>query len=1174
MTSAAPPRYAPLRVHSHYSLLGGVGSPEEILARAAALGIECLAATESEGLYGALAWARAARSSPVRVVLGVELALPSPRRDGALARAIFLAQDLAGYRALCRLVTAHRLRRAASSFGEAGLPLPAAVSASHDLPPEDLPAHDLEALFVLVDEPHLLARWARVVPRGRLFAALGRDARGKRTPPQAETLDADPRKAPDPAPPRALEPLLRAARELDVPTVVAEDTWFPEPQDAPVHRRLLAIKHAALEAQIEAHASRSWLRSPAEMAARWSEHREALERSAELAAQCRFELPLGAVHFPRCPLPEGESAFSRLWALAQEGARRRYRPPTPEVARRLEHELRVIHELGFADYFLLVKRIRDFAAERDIPCIGRGSAADSLVAYVLGLTEADPLRYALPFERFLNPARKDRPDIDLDFCWRRRDEVLQWVYASFGAEKTAMICTQSTFGLRSAFRETAKALGLPPHEVDRWSRALPHGFESAGDEFDGTAASAADESGASASSPLAEDSNAWRLWQAGAAGAPRPGGVLAAALATPECRGMPIESEPLRSVLLTADRILGTPRHLGLHPGGVVVAPSALTDFLSLERAAKGVIVTQLDKDDVEELGLVKMDLLGNRGLTTLREARAFVASRPGAAPLPPASEVPEDDPHTAGLLAAGDTLGCFQIESPAMRTLLKQMGASNMDRVIQSIALIRPGPAQSGMKDAFVRRAQGLEAPSFPHAKLTSVLRETFGVMLYQEDVLFVARAIAGFTLSQADELRRAMKRWREPAAMAELEQRFLAGACGEGVDEASAQRIWRLVQSFGNFSFCKAHAVTYGRMAYEAAWLKAHHPLELLCAFLNSDTGYYETRVYIEDVRRRGFAILPPDLHRSQREFSLEYARERSVLPSTQGVPARGALRVGFGSIRGLRESTLEALLDARREGPILNLRELLERVPLDRREAESLILCGALDGFERTRPELLWRLRLLLGATPSRAAREQREARAELRNEPPERARRVRLRAGWDQAAGSELFPSPEPAEPRVPSLPELDAQRRAQLELELLGFTTAHHPLDFFEELLSAANPVPCAELPQRRGQRVTIVGWLVTTRRARTSNGEWMRFLSLEDRSGIAETVLFPAVYRRYGDRLRGLGPYIARGIVDGGEDGSAREVDEHGLPLAAPEPRAGSTACTLRLEFLERCEPS
>ncbi|MBM3978549.1 MAG: DNA polymerase III subunit alpha, partial [Planctomycetes bacterium] len=746
----------------------------------------------------------------------------------------------------------------------------------------------------------------------------------------------DAQKVPAPARPASAEELLETARTLGLATLALPDTYFALARGRRDQELRAAIKHNALVDDLPAR----WLASapghlpePAELArlyadlpdlrgpfARSRGQHGMLARGLELAESCGWLPPRGRVLFPEVALSDGESAYSRLAALAFQGALARYRPLRIEVVRRLDYELGAIEQLGYAPYFLLVKQIGDWARERGIPCVGRGSAADSLVAYCLALTDADPLRYRLPFERFLNPLRKDRPDIDLDFCWRRRDEVLAHVYEAFGAHRTAMISTLNRFGARAAFRESALALGLPPAEVNQVSRRMPHWIEA--------------------------------------------GSLSETLRAIPECRSLDLGDERIARALRAADRLLDEPRHYGLHPGGVVVAPGAITDHVSCRRAAKGCVVTELDKDGVEAVGLVKMDLLGNRALTVIADCVELLRAR-GVEPA--IEQVPEHDERTAELLRTGRTLGCSQVESPGMRHLLQQTRAADMDAVIQAIALIRPGPAGSGMKDAYIRRLRELEPVVAPHPRLTELLWDTRGVMLYQEDVMQVALHLAGMDLAEADQLRRALQKKRHGELDA-LKKRFEQGSAANGVDAPSIAKVWELVSNFSSFGFCKAHAVTYGRIGYRCVYLKAHWPAAYMVAFLKSETGYYDARVYVEEARRLGVRILGPDINRSEHAYALERLDDSGQFES----PCGWGLRLGLAQVKGLSEACVTRTLEERARGAFLSLPDFLERVEPAVDEAEALIECGALDAFDRTRPELLWRLHLLR-APQRRASRE---------------------------------------------------------------------------------------------------------------------------------------------------------------------------------------------------------
>ena len=1212
--------YVPLRVHGHHSMLTGVDSPRALVERAARLGLPALALADVDGMAGVVDFLEAAREvsfqgpsqepSKVRPILAAELS-DSGGRPGRL---IALVRNEHGYRNLCKLISARHL---GADPGVAG----AVLEGEEQFDLARSAVRHSEGLTFLVDHPRLLLELFGRVPDERLLVAISPASVGRLSPasasgtrpvarsstrnvhrsgehmgrkksgagvtgggkgrstaggwgagglPAGGALDAAPAdesqlqapKTPPPAPPVDALELIEAARSTGVAILAVPDVYHALPSGAVDHRVRTAIKHSALTCDLPdawLAAQPAHLPTFAEVCALYADlpdvpgpfgrsdsstsdrpgHVPAMvARTLEVADTCRWTPTLGGVHFPEVELADDESAYSRLWGIVFEGARRRYRPLKPEVVRRLDYELSTIDDLGFAPYFLLVHRIAEFARERGIPCVGRGSAADSLVSYCMDLTDADPLRYGLPFERFLNPSRKDRPDIDLDFCWRRRDEVLEHVYEAFGPERTAMISTLNCFGLRSAFRETALAWGIPPVEVNRWSKRLPWSPPPGDAE------------------PVDNAHDDQQRWPDDLACNP----VARALRSTPECRDFPADDERWQRVLRASESLLGAPRHYGLHPGGVVVSPGAITDFAACHRSAKGVVTTQLDKDAVEAIGLVKMDLLGNRALTTLDDCLKALRQRGVELDL---GAIPEDCPRTAELLREGRTLGCFQVESPGMRNLLQQTGACTMDDVIQAIALIRPGPASSGMKDAYVRRFRGLEEPHPPHPRLTELLWDTHGVMLYQEDVMQTVALVAGMDLAESDLLRRTLQK-SHGRDLGPLRQRFLHGAAEQGIAHTDAARIWELVANFASFAFCKAHAVTYGRISYRAVYLKAWHPALYMAAFLASETGYYAPRVYVEEARRLGVAILAPDVNRSTSTFAIEW------VPTPNAEP-RPALRIGLRQIKGLSERTLEAILEGREQrGPFLSLTDFLERTGAHSDETAHLVQCGAFDSFDRTRPELLWRLHLL--RTPrTRVPRTAPEGTAldiamlDACKETPESRTRARLspeRGGWssrslgiartDLPAGetASLFGEPETPALVLPGLPDVDPATRGRLEFELLGLTVDAHPTELFDcpadERIAAlvaeprrgagrrtlpVNPIDCREVLRADG-RVTLRGWPAASRRVRTQNGQWMRFLTLEDPSGLAEVVLFPDVYQRDGHLLAGGGPVCVTGTVE------------------------------------------
>lgn len=1021
------PDFVHLHLHGCSSLLEGAAPAESYLPLAAADGQKALALTDTNGLYGFVPYFAAAEAAGVRPIVGACVREPgrTAEFEGRGARATLLVRDRAGYGSLCRIVSRRHLVPDDFSLEGALLSWP-------------------EGLVVLSEDEGLLRALATELPPGDLYVEL-------RLKPARRLLD--------------------LARELSLPVVATGCAHFPRAKDRDLARVLAAIDRNLVVRDVPESAvapASAAFATRVEMARRFGDVPEALANTVRIADRCRFPLPRSKALFPDFPLPAGETAYSLLTKLCFEGAARRYRPLTPAVIRRLEEELSVILDLGFPEYFLIVNDIARFARERGIPIAGRGSAADSIVAYCLGISIVDPIEYDLYFERFLNRSRTDPPDIDIDLCWRGRDDVLDYVYETYGRDRVAMISTQNTFQGRSSFREVAKAVGLSPAEVSRFSKRLPHHY---------------------------------------------PGPLAQAVRQLPECRDLPAGEEPWRTILKIADRIEGYPRHLSVHPCGIVIAPSEIVDHVPVQRSAKGLVITQFDKDPIAAIGLVKIDLLGQRSLSAISDTVRAVAEIHGEEI--DLDAIPSEDERTGRTLASAKTMGCFQVESPGTRNLLAMLGAKNQRDAMVALSLIRPGPAAGGMKEHYVLRKRGEEPPEFLDEALRPVLEETFGVMLYQEDILKVANEVAGFTLEEADRLRRAISKERHPEKIRELKETFVGRAVAAGVARDAAVAIWDAVENFVGYSFSKAHAATYGRLAWLAVWLKTRYPAEFMASVLANEGGFYEPRAYLEEARRLGVAILLPDVNRSRRTFA----------------PMDGGIRIGLGCVRDLKQKTLDALFTERERGPFLSLRDFATRVPAEEREVGNLILAGAFDAFDQGRPALLWRLRVLFGKDGAPARR----------------------RGGTLFGSAAELA-APDRVE--VPDLGDYAKEKLVESEFEVLGLSATGHPLEFFAAWLTEKGAVPARDLPAHAGGIASAGGWLVTTRRVRTERGEFMRFLTIEDRTGTIEAVLFPDVYRRFGHLLRGYGPFLLRGKIED-HHGAVTMTVGH-VALAPTEPaRAG-----------------
>jgi len=1009
-----------LDCHSNFSLLYGGSSVEELVSACADAGMDALALTDRDGLYGAVEFFEAATGAGIKPIIGCELSIDGPSTGEAdtgsgtprePARLVLLARGDEGYANLCRLVTDRRL-------GEAPVSLERLARCSTDL-------------FALCGEPGLLEPLLAVFG-GSLYAELANTG----------TRESH----------RAAESLLGAARGLGVPCVAGNGVAFARPDSYDLHLTLNAIRLICPVTRIppgEAADRECYLKRPRQMEEAFDSYPysaapEALSNTREIADACKFRFNLGARLFPAADLPPGETPFSHLTKQCFEGAARRYQPFTSKALDRLHFELETIERLGFTPYFLVVNDIARFCRERGIPSAGRGSAAGSMVAYVLGITYIDPIEHDLYFERFLSSARDDPPDIDLDVSWCRRDEVLDFIYRRFGRDRVAMICTYATMKARMAVRDVAKAFGLPPGEVDAFTRSIPHC---------------------------------------------RASQIEAIASAIPSCRDLPADREPYRTILDVCARLDGFPRHLSIHVGGVVIADRPLTDLVPLERATKGFVITQYDMGPIERLGLIKMDILGQKGLSVIEDTSTWAGRNHGTRIEP--DRLPRDDPETLSLLREGRTLGVFQIESPAMRSLLQSVKPRDIEDVTLTIALVRPGASGSGMKELFLLRRAGREPVVYLHPDLEPILSESLGTFVYQEQVMKAAVAVAGFTPAQADELRRAMTHQRSREQMDAIRDRFVGGGVAKGVPEVVARAVFESLAKFAGYGFPKAHAATYGEFSYQAAYLKAHFPAEFMAAVLVNEAGFYHPSVYIEEAKRLGVRVALPDVNRSEADYH---------------VGPDGTLYFGLLRIKGIHRSTVESLLAARAEFPFTSLSDFLTRVDVTEEETATLVKCGAFDSLENTRPELLWKLKMMY--PQARAARSSRR-RGQVLNGDVSRL----------QQLGSEPLPVAvekiSPPAP-LPRLPDYTLPQKLQMELEFLEASVSCHPLEILVPGELARASVRSTELEGHLGETVSLVGWLIAQRRAVTKKRDYMQFLTFEDLSGTFEVTIFPRDYQRLG----------------------------------------------------------
>lgn len=988
-----------LNVKSNFSFGRGASTIESLLKRASELGIATLALTDLNGMCGVVPFIKQAAELNIKPLPGATI---DDHSDPA-QRAVILPTNIAGFGELCRLITARKLDEDFSL-------------------PERLKAVSPD-LFILSGNVDILKAVEHLKYRGRLYGEIVYHSR----------LDA----------PRC-RALSAFCRERKIPLAATNDVHFARPEGYHRHRLLSAIfQNTSLKwAQFSAN-KEAFLRPPSEMEKLYEKMPELIHNGEKIAEQCEVDLELGKLKFPQYPLPAGTTPFARLKSLCEIGFRKRCgEDPSRDSVSRLHYELGVIDRMGFTEYFLVVHDIKEKVVEWGMPYVGRGSAANSMVSYCLGFTEVDPIKHNLYFERFLNPHRKSPPDIDLDFSWKDRDRILNYVYQRFGDDRVAMICTTVTFALRASVRETAKVMGLSEAEINRITRRIPHYAPASIEELRQT---------------------------------------------NPECASLPVDIEPWKTVFRRAKGIIGYPRHLSIHPGGIVIAPGKITDYVPLERARKGFVVTQYDMHPIEDIGLVKIDLLSQRSLGVLTDTLAALKKNRKCEPPFNDFNAVCTDPKTREIIREGRTMGCFYIESPGMRALLKKLDCETFELLTAASSVIRPGVAESGMMKQFIDRHRD-PAKNFDylHPMMKELLKDTHGVMIYQEDVIKVAHHIAGIPLGEADILRRAMSgKERSARRMKAMRKRFIEGCLNNRIPEETAAEIWRQVESFAGYAFCKAHSASFAVLSFKVAYLKANHPAEFIAAVLSNEGGYYSPAAYIEEARRMGLKILLPDINLSERDYA---GRDNEI-------------RIGFRAIASLHEKTIDRILKAREDGFFGTISDFLVRTRAGIKETATLIKAGAFDFLGQTRPRLLWKLEAL----------------------------KDRIDSGDNELFGMEetLLKIPQ-------NLRDYDDRERFMMERKIFGYPVGKHPLEFFSLKMSApGNIINAAEIEAYRGERVSMLGWAISHKRIKTrKTNEYMKFLSLEDLTGTFEVTLFPKTYKKYAVQTLSKGPYLVEGRIE------------------------------------------
>lgn len=1081
-------QFVHLHLHTQYSLLDGMTRLTPLVEQAKRFGMPAVAMTDHGNLFGAIEFYQAARKAGVKPIIGCEAYLaPKSRFDknvhgvheddyahggGAnpYYHLILLAENETGYKNLMRLVSiAHlegfyykpRIDKEVLHRHSSGL-IALSGCLRGEIPyllSRNLEKEAVEAAHVYQD----------IFGKERFFIEIQDNGLELQKVANRQLIDL-------------------ASRE-NIPLVATNDCHYLHPGDAHAHDIMLCLqtgKTVNMKNRMRFETQQLYFKSPDEMIRGLGEAPHAISNTLRIAEMVDLRLKLGEFHLPHYAPPPGMTCEDYLQSLARQGLTQRLNRMSGSASpslyeERLAMELRVINAMGYAGYFLIVWDIINYARTSHIPVgPGRGSAAGSLVAYALAITDIDPIPYGLIFERFLNPERITLPDIDMDFCMDRRDEVLRYVTQKFGADHVSQIITFGTMAAKASIRDVGRVLEIPYAEVDRLAKLIPNSPNITLDEA------------------LTQEV---RLMQAAKAD-PKVGDLIA-----------------------LAKQLEGLARHASTHAAGVVISADPLTEHVPLYRGSKGEIITQYAMGDIERIGLVKFDFLGLRTLTVIDHAIRLVnAAHPevaeGILQLP---TLPLDDSKTYTFLGSGQTDGIFQLESSGMQDLLVKMQPESFEDIIAVLALYRPGPIGSGMLDDFVRRKRGQTKIQYELPQLEEILSETYGVIVYQEQVMKIASVLAGFSLGEADLLRRAMGK-KKPEEMAAQKALFIKRAGDNQISSHKAEKIFDLMEYFGGYGFNKSHSAAYALITYQTAYLKCHHPVAFMAALLTSEMGNSDKVVkYISACRKMNIRMLPPDVNESARDFTI-----------TPDVVTTGSIRFGLAAIKNVGEGAIEAILSARNaQGRFVSLFDFCARIDLrktNKRVMESLIHCGAFDSTGAKRSVLME----VLEQAVAFGGRKKEEKGAMLQM----------------SIFGDAL----SEAAPPLPDLPEWDDAKIAELEKETVGFFVTRHPLTRYSAVMKLQGATPTEELAAAEdNQAVKICGLVVQERVTTTRKGDKMAYLRVEDLTGSVEVIVFPDLFASASSLFRHHHlPLMMTGTLDRSEAGFKLKATDV-TPLRVPE---------------------
>ena len=1015
-----------LHVHSEYSILDGACRISDLVARAAELEMPSVSLTDHGSMAGAVQLWKATRDTGVKPIVGCEVYVADDRKASTKGNAhlTLLAADNTGYANLIRL----------SSLGY--------LEGYYYKPRVDWELLERHSNGLIALSGCLSGRVCRALEENRptdAEAELDRLAQtfGK------ENVYVELQNAHLDVQQRILPQLATLAGKVGLPTVATGDVHYLRDTDARAHEALLCIQsgdslknpdHWRFETD------HFYFKTPEEMALDFPDHPDAMRRTLEVAERCNIEIDLSRIHLPRFDVPEGRDSFDYLVELCEKGLQRRYGKVTTELTERLQYELKTIREMGFTDYFLIVWDFIHFAKTHGVSVgPGRGSSAGSLVAYSLQITDIDPIRYDLMFERFLNPGRKSMPDIDIDFAVEGRERVINYVREKYGTDRVAQIITFSTMAARAAVRDAGRVLEVPYGVVDKIAKLIPEG----------------------------------------------PGQTLADA---GELRKVVATDPVAKEILELAEPLEGLTRADSIHAAGVVIGAEPLINVVPLQqKGGDQEVVTQFSMKDIEALGLLKMDFLGLRNLDVIDKACALIGNLD-------ISTIPMDDKKTYAMLAKGDAVGVFQFESSGMREALRQVKPTVFEDLIALVALYRPGPM--GYIPNYGKRKAGQEQVSYVDKRLEPILKDTYGICVYQEQYMRIAREMAGFSITEADDLRKAIGK-KIRALMNSLKDKFLEGAAEHDVTPQAAQQLWEDVEKAADYSFPKAHAACYALIAYQTAWLRQNHPCEYMAALISSVMSTKDrVPFYVNACNELGIEVLPPDVNESMTDFAV----------------VDGKIRFGLNAVKGVGEGACRSIIAAREaDGPFESIWDFAERVDpsvSNKRVLEALVKCGALPGSRKAALAVL------------------------------EDAVRLGQQYQADRLAGQgsifDLAPIEEiPRKHPVLSTDEFEKGELLSLEKEVLGLYVSEHPLAGIREQLRRKSDATIGELDRRRdGEVVTVGGIVAALRHMTTKRGDAMVFLRLEDVTGSVETVVFNSTYDRARELCTTDRILIVKGRID------------------------------------------